>query len=63
MFLFAYYLPDKDQSNGYDDYAICRAWTKNQAIRKFKKLYAIVNDNTVKRIKYNKYGIAIISDY
>lgn len=49
--------------NAKDDCAICKAWTKKQAIRKFKILYCDFNESNIFRVKYNKYGIAVLTDY
>ncbi len=46
-----------------DDCALCRAWSKKKAIKKFQKLYCDFNKSNVSRVKYNKYGIAILTDY
>ncbi len=66
MFIYALYIPDDKMlpnSNGYDDCAICRAWTKRQAISKFKRMYCDFNSDSVKRVRYNHYGIAVISNF
>ena len=49
--------------NANDDCAICRAWSKKQAIKKFKMMYCDLEESNVFRVKYNKYGIAILTDY
>ena len=46
-----------------DDCALCRAWSKKQAIKKFNKLYCDFTEANVFRVTYNKYGIAVLSDY
>ena len=46
-----------------DDCALCKAWTKKGAIKKFQKLYCDFDESNVSRVKYNKYGIAILTDY
>lgn len=46
-----------------DDCALCRAWTKKKAIKKFQKLYCDLDESNVSRVKFNTYGIAILSDY
>jgi len=66
MFLFALYIPgDKTSADtdGYDDCAVCRAWTKKRAMLKFKKMYRGFDGNSVKKVRYNAYGIAVISKY
>ncbi len=66
MFLYCYYLAasmSESDHNANDDCALCKAWTKKQAINKFKKLYTSVDSENVSRVKFNSYGIAILSDY
>ena len=66
MFLYCYYLTGSmsgTDHNSDDDCALCKAWTKKQAINKFKKLYTSVDSKNVSRVKFNSYGIAILSDY
>ena len=65
MFLWSLYIPDNERGmeNGYDDYAVCRAWTKKQAIRTFSKMYNDFREEAVQRIKYNQFGISVISNY
>lgn len=67
MLLFCLFIPGTMKNDGIhnanDDCAICKAWTKKHAIRKFKKLYTDFNESNVSRIKYNCYGIAVLSDY
>lgn len=45
------------------DCALCRAWSKKQAVKKFKTLYSDFDESNVFRVKYNKYGIAVLTDY
>lgn len=65
MFLWSLYIPDnkREMSNGYDDCAVCRAWTKKQAILVFRKMYNAFQEDAVQRVKYNQLGIAVISNY
>jgi hypothetical protein len=49
--------------NANDDCAICKAWTKKQAIKKFKMMYRDFDESNVFRVKYNKYGVAVLTDY
>ena len=49
--------------NATDNCALCRAWSKKQAIKKLQKLYCDFDESNVSRVKYNKYGIAILTDY
>ena len=54
-----------------DDFAICRAWSKKHAIKKFKRMYCdtiFTADtdkvvNCVSRVRFNKHGISVLSDY
>ncbi len=65
MFIYSHFvkgaLPPGHKGN--DDCAICRAWNKKNAIKKFSKLYINANEDNVKRAFYNIYRIFIISDY
>jgi hypothetical protein len=56
-------MPGDETHNAHDDCAICKAWSKTQAIRKFGKLYCDFDESNVFRVTYNKYGIAVLSDY
>lgn len=66
--MFLYYLfiegamKDDDIHIANDDCAICRAWTKKQAINKFLAMYP-ANDSNVFRVRFNKSGIAVLTDY
>lgn len=67
MFIFCLYIRgsmvgDKIH-NANDDCAICQAWSKKQAIKKFKRMYCDFEDSAVFCVKYNKYGIAVLTDY
>ena len=60
MFFFALYEIGVDNR----DLAICRAWSKKHAIKKFKRMYCGIHfDDCVFRIRFNKYGILMLSDY
>ena len=65
MFLWLLYINDngRKKSNGYDDCAVCRAWTKKQAIRIFSRMYNGFHEDAIQRVKYNHFGIAVLSDY
>ena len=66
MFLFYYFMSGTmtgSAHNANDDCALCRAWTKKQAICKFSKLYTSVTEENVFRVRYNQFGIAVLSDY
>ena len=67
MFLYCLFIPSTmpgdETHNAHDDCAICKAWSKSQAIRKFRKLYCDFDASNVFRVTYNKYGIAVLSDY
>lgn len=45
-----------------DDVAICRAWTRKQAIKKFSSLYTDIQPREVWRIGYIK-KVKILTDY
>ena len=67
MFLYCLFIqgsmPGDETHNAHDDCAICKAWSKSQAIKKFGKLYCDFDESNVFRVTYNKYGIAVLSDY
>ena len=66
MFLFCYYSKGTMIGSAHkanDDCALCKAWTKKQAFNKFKKLYASADTTEVFRVRYNDFGVAILSDY
>ena len=67
MFLWSLYIPDsKKYPQGFDDCAICKAWTRKGARQKFAALYNIyhyIPDTRIERVKFNPYGIYVISDY
>ena len=54
-----------------DDIAICRAWSKKHAIKKFKRMYCDISapifpkkiENCVARVRFNHYRIAVMSEY
>ncbi len=54
---------DDEIHNANDDRALCKAWSKKQAIRKFKTMYTYFDASNVFRVKYNKLGIAVLTDY
>ena len=67
MFLYCLFIPnsmpDDEIHNAHDDCAVCKAWSKRRAIRKFQKLYYDFDESNVFRVTYNNYGIAVLSDY
>lgn len=49
-----------------DDVALCRAFTKKGAIKKFQRMYGYSNlvlEGCVSRVKMNRDGVAILTDY
>lgn len=58
---------------GHDDcdIALCRAWSKKQAIKKFRRMYCDTVtsidkhkiENCVSRVRFNRYRISVLSDY
>lgn len=46
-----------------DDVAVTYAWSKKQALKKFQRLYGDAADDNVNRVRFNAYGIAILTDY
>ena len=67
MFLYCLFIPGSmgNDSNhtATDDCALCKAWSKKGAIKKFQKLYCDIDESNVSHVRYNKYGIAILTDY
>lgn len=66
MFLFCLFIMGTMTGTGHhanDDCAICRAWTKKQAIRKFSKLYHGFTDANVSRVHFLGCGVSVLSDY
>lgn len=47
-----------------DSVAICKANSKKEAIEKFKEMYSFPNmEKYVSEAYFNKYGIAVLTDY
>ena len=66
MFLYCLFICGSmlgDEHNANDDCAICKAWSKKQAIKKFQTMYCGFDESNVSHVKYNTYGIAVLSDY
>lgn len=65
MFLYSLYISDngRGKSNGYDDCAVCRALTKKQAIQILRMMYSDFPEDAVQRVKFNHFGIAVLSNY
>ena len=68
MKLYALCVPNAMKGHKFtDDVAICRAWSKRQAIKRFRRLYGYsdkVMDNCVNRIHFNRhFKMAILTDY
>ena len=62
--LYAYALADAMVDHRFtDDVAICRAKSRKQAVKKFKRLYGLADETNVSRVRWNDYGIAILTDY
>ena len=67
MFLYSLFIANSMINDGThianDECALCRAWTKKKAIKKFQKIYCNFDESNVSRVRYNTYGIAVLSDY
>ena len=66
MFLYCLFIKgtmNDEAHNANGDCAICKAWSKKQAIKKFQRLYKDFDESDVSRVKMNSYGIAVLSDY
>lgn len=46
-----------------DDVAICIARSKREAIKKFKRMYAEIQQDEVNEVWFNHQDIAILTDY
>lgn len=65
MFLYSIYLSDsgREKRNGFDDCALCRAWTKREAVKIFRRMYSGFSEDAIQRVKFNQLGIAVLSNY
>ena len=67
MFLYAFTRPDQMKGHRFtDDVALCRAWTKKRAVKKFARsnLYEGVTIREIKRVRFPKSTrICILTDY
>ncbi len=67
MFLYCLFIPasmEKDEAHKVnDDCALCKAWSKKKAIKKFEKMYCDSDESDVFRVNYNACGIAVLTDY
>lgn len=62
--LFAYALADQMQGHRFtDDVAICKATSKQKAIKRFRALYGLADETNVFEVRFNSYGVAILTDY
>ena len=62
--LFAFAMADQMTGHKFsDDVAICKAKSKEKAIKKFRKLYELADESNVRRVRHNDYGVAILTDY
>ena len=61
-----YCLARPDQMKGHkftDDVAICKAFSKNGAVKKFSKLYTDVSKKEIFRVKFVKDMPTVLTDY
>lgn len=67
MGLYKMCVPNAMQEHIFtDDVAICLAWSKEKAIKKFKRLYGYddeVMNLCVNRVHFNSFKIAILTSY
>lgn len=65
MFLYSLCTSDKgrEKSNGFDDCALCRARTKRHAVKIFRRMYGGFPEEVVQRVKFNQFGISVLSNY
>lgn len=61
-----YYFARANQMEGHsftDDVAICKAFSKKMAIKKFSELYGNVLETEVHRVLFNKKFPTVLTDY
>ena len=65
MKLWVYHLPNAMKGHKYtDDVAVCYALTKEDAIKKFSRLYKAASEETVEEVSFeDNHGVAILTDY
>lgn len=68
MFLWYFARPGQMVGHLYtDDVAVTRAWTKQGAVKKFRRVYAFEDNDlgTIWRIRPSRYcnGVQVLTDY
>ena len=71
MFIYVYAKANTMKGHDFsDDVALCRAWTKSGAIKKFKKLYILTDEECDKCVcklrRFNKKhysNVIVLTDY
>lgn len=58
-----YRLKITNEDGELKDLALCYARSKEEAIKKFKELYTVVNESKVEEVFFNRWGVAILTDY
>lgn len=62
--LFAFAMADQMTGHKFsDDVAICKAKSKEKAIKKFRRLYELADESNVWRVSFSSNGVAILTDY
>lgn len=62
-FLWCYTVPDAMIDHNFtDDCAICFAFTKKRALKKFRKFYALAPNESISKV-YLYEGVTILTDY
>ena len=62
-FLWCYTVPDAMVDHNFtDDCAICFAFTRKRALKKFRKLYSFAPNESISKVYFYE-GVAILTDY
>lgn len=62
--LYAYAMADAMVDHRFtDDAAVCYAKSKKAAIARFRRLYHNADKTNVSKVRFNDYGISILTDY
>lgn len=58
-----YQLKIVNENKELTDLALCYARSKEDAVKKFSQLYIMIKENQVEEVSFNKYDIAILTEY
>ena len=63
-FLWCYTVPNAMIDHNFtDDCALCFALTKKRALKKFRRLYGFSPNESIDKVDFSIYGVAILTDY